>query len=439
MTFLSVLSAKSQTWPNKPVKGTLDMSSYNRPTNVFGGITFISGLQLYNPLVTNLVLEVGQGGASMVSSWNNNGEKRTLPIYAFGDNSGYTNMSFWMVSDNGGFTTTNPVVTNGLHIVDMPSSYFNGTDFTNEGFGSIKVAHDFIGSPPHDTTGGDSGSFPRDQASTNLDIIFGFPVLGIWQPLYSNNLWKVSSDFGAGSHPKEWSSTAMMLMVMRTNGIPQDIGHIYLDANTGVWTTNNWTVVSPSVGSTSISATIKPFSYPPAWSIGQSNVFDSRHMFDEYPALGNIFTWTFKFTNLSSGMWDLYIDNELMWRASDTQFATGMNAFTNYTTPLWRIRYSSYVWTLIQMGVDPTTFQLAHTAGENGYISGVSDQINLESNENNEYDTNHKRGSSYTNAINSFMANMMIYSQSNHAVVAPSNHSLLLVKEDSVYTPAPFR
>ena len=429
--------ASAQTWTTKPIKGTLDMSSYDRPTNVFGGMTFISGLQAYNPFVTNLVLEVGQGGASMVDSWNANGEKRTLPIYAYGDNSGSTNMSFWMVSDNGGFTTTNPVITNGIHIQQMPGTYFNGTDYTNEGFGGIKVFHDFIGSPPHDTPGGDGGSFARDQGSTNLDILFGAPILNMWPALYNNGLWTQPSDFEPGSHPRPWSSTALGLIALRTNGVPQAIGSLSLDANTGVWTTNNWIVTSPSVSSTSISANIMPLSYPAAWDIGDSNIFDSRLMFTECPALGSIFTWTFQFQNLSSGMWDLFIDGHLMWSATAAQFAAGMNAFTNYTTPLWNVRYSGLVWTRIQMGVDPVTLQLAHTAGETGYISGVGDQINLESNENQQYDTNGKRGSAYTNAIISFMNNMMIYSQSNRLVIAPTNHTLLLTKES--YSPAPFR
>lgn len=428
--------AMAQTVINKEVDGAINWSSYGTTAYVLGGAEFEAYFHCMLPQFTNHIVNWGRGGSSWDADFQSQEEKWCLPWWNAGLGSNY---NWVLANDNGGYSTTNQTFNAGTNIALAPAFFYNGTAITNEGYGSIKLAHYFMGRIPANTAGGDGGSVVGNTASIQLNQFYNTPQIDLWHLLYPNGLLTVNSDFYGSGHPGAPGSLGMGLLQIIALGYETNVSSLLFNYATQTATTNHCTASSISTSGLSLTSTIHFDRMPPAWDVPNGTVTnDARNAFVEYPALGNSFNWIIAVTNLPSGTWDCYIDGTLTDSGTSPQWALGRNWFTNYNGQLWSQRVAVLDWVRHTYGVNTVTLENAHNAGSTGFIPGVGDLINYQSIASGNYDTSGLRGSAYVASMATPVSNMYQYNQAAHDAAQQTNHTILFFKQGA-YSAAPFR
>jgi hypothetical protein len=423
----------AQALPNKPIRGGLEWSSYNSGYS-YGGAVLAAYIASMESQFTNYIFNLSGSGVSTEGIYETTEEERFLPAGNFTDG---TNMFFVLQTDNGGYTTTNPVVQWTAKIITGPGLFWNGTASTNEGFGSLLWGWFPMGGIPNNSGDGDSGAVARNAGSTNVAGIIGAPIVDTWHVLYTNGLLVSNSQFAPLGHPLDPDSTAMALWHIRQLGWETNVGNFTINYSDLSAVTNHWTVSSLSKSATFLNWVGRSDRMPPGFDVPDGNLRtnDARACFAEFPALGSMLTWTIAVTNLPLGTYNVVVDGVIVDTATTTQLALGRNWFTNNVGPFWAQRMAVLDWVRITQGLNPYTFAAAHGAGETGFISGKSDELNLLSQEQHQYDDLGLRGSAFLSGIAANMTDMKVYFTAIHDAAVQTNHTFSVQLIQPRYAP----
>jgi hypothetical protein len=129
------------------------------------------------------------------------------------------------------------------------------------------------------------------------------------------------------------------------------------------------------------------------------------------------------------------MDGALIFNATDSQLASGVNLFTNKNG--WIGAQEQAVQDAIcdLYGVDHVTLITTHDAGSGG-IHGVIDQVNYISHENNNYNTLNLRGTNLVAAALGDMGAMRTNSIFIHTAAIQTNHTFSIMLNQARYAPA---
>lgn len=327
-----------------------------------------------------------------------------------------------MANNNGGYTTTNPLIQWGTNLFNAPPIFWDGVSPTNGGThaNSQHVTHYFLGDIPNDSADGDSGAVNRTLATLQLASKYGTPPVDTWSMTWTNG---VQTDrvgarifgYDALGHPYAAGSLCMALKDLIALGVETNIGSVMIDGNTSIATTNHVAVTNIIKNGNTLTFAMRFDRMPPGWDVPDGTITnDARGAFVLMPELGNSFQWTIQVTNLPAGTYNITVDGVLTDIATASQLAVGRNWFTNYNGPLWAQRALVLKWKRYQNGVDPVTL-LEHSAGSNGFL-GVGDNVNFQSNAQQQYDDFGKRGDTYIAAMATFVSQKNQYDDAiNHA------------------------
>lgn len=416
------------------VNGTFDASSYDTQPYKFFGDYFADYFYNLYPQFTNHIYSVSRSGASMQNQFESQQEKYCLPLWASFAVAG----NDWMLqTENGGYTTTNPVIQWGTNLFAAPPLFWNGTAVSNEGVTMPVITHYPLGAIP-DQYDGIPGNAQLNLGGLMLAARYSVPPVDLYHRLYvpawSNDFSgaKLTGfDHGSGQdgHPYAAGHLCITLEALLALGAETNIGALTLDWNNHlVAATNKVTVISPSLSGNTLSCSVHFDRMPPAWDVPDGTITnDARNAFVIMPELGNAFNWIIQVTNLPAGTYKIYVDNVLTDIASDTQLAAGRNWFTNYNGPLWAARVAPLAAKRDQNGVNRVTL-LEHSAGD-----ADGDNVNYQSNAATQYDDNGLRGGPYKIAMATHVANLKVKDVAIHDAAQQTTHTLMFVLQTTTY------
>jgi hypothetical protein len=413
------------------VNGTFDATSYDTvPYNLCGNYFATYFYNMY-PQFTNHIYSVSRSGASWQNQFMSQQEKYCLPLWAsFRHVRGY---DWVMPTSNGGYNTTNPIIQWGTNLFNAPPLFWNGTSITNEGTiaSALSITHYTIGSIPNDSPTGDEGEAAINLGAMQLAQQYGSPQVDLWHMLWTNG-WNVDVTgprllgFYTGGHPYPAGHLAIAIQVLRGLGADTNVGSVRFDWKTAKAATNHCVVQNISTTASNLTASVRFDRMPMAWDVPDGAITnDARGCFIAMPSLGNAFNWTIQATNLPTGTYGISVDGVLTDVATDAQLAAGRNWFTNYNGPLWTQRVDVLRWKRHQEGVDPVTL-VDHSAGDRGFISGVGDNVNFQSNASQQYDVYGKRGDLYVESIMGMVSQMRQYDDKINAAAQQAFHTLTI-------------
>ena len=413
------------------INGTISgMASYAADTH--GMDQFLASyFYCMNPTRTNHIYRTDTSGDWETGVYQSLEEKRDLPYWQSFKIPGF---NWLLATDNGGFTS-NTTYSAGLDIGKSPGTFYNGTADTNEGVATVAITHWAIGRLPHDSSDGDSGAIAGNDACTNLDVHSGTPVVDAWHMVWTNGL---STDvvgprrlgFITGSHFYEAGFLMADIYIITAMGYPTNVGSLTFDWGGAAAYTNFCTASGFSVANNILTATVHFDRMPMSWDVPDGTITnDARPAFIADPSLGNRMHWTLQVTNLPAGIYNVGIDGSNVVQLTDVQLAAGWNMFTNYNGALWAQRKEVLGRKRDQAGQDRVTL-ISHSAGSSGALG--SDNVNIDSNGNQQYDVLGKRGSAYVTAMSSFITDMQKYDVAIHNAAVQTNHTFTITKAQSI-------
>ncbi len=433
------IMAEAQVIPTQPIRDLVNWSSYNTQPYVRGVRYYASHYISMYPQWTNEIHDFSFSGSGFQGDVELHYEANTLPYLATW--APYKSRIIINVNDNGGYHS-NEVVLHGLKFMQGPPSYWNGTTIANQGVSiSQTVEYWFYGGIPGDSTGGDTGGFPssREQGALYLNSVAGTFSL----PLFTlvNYTYHWSNDITAGrimgfeggpsGHPLPPGHLAMAFGHLLLQRVETNVASVTLNyTNTSGTLTNHCAVVSVTTnGTTNITGTIRYTRMPMGWDIPgtwfSETITNNAHRFFELnPGMANAFNWPFIAKNLSSGTWELLMDNRHIVTASSIAWSSGVNLFTNMNGWLGDQRRAVQNSYMDEYGVDHVTGLNKHDAGSFG-VHGVWDDINFKSHANAE-SGNH--GATVVANMASSVGAMRTNSYYTYLTAQQTNHTFSLVQ-----------
>jgi len=415
---------------------TFSASSYDLDLRA-EGVTFASYFALRYPGLTNHFRPISRAGEGDQGWYQSEEEKWGLPYWALGTSQV---RHFTSPDDNGGYTSNN-VIQYRTNIFAAPGLFYNGTATTNEGY-SFPMTFFSMGVPPHDSSDGDGGQVDRNYASTNLNGIYGTPIVNLWPELWTNG-WNTDAvgsrvlGFSTGSHPYQGGFVAMSLAKLRALGVDTNIATIAFDFSAVSAVTNHCTATGLTKSGASLSGTVRFDCLPMGWVEQPGTVTNQGSMcFQAIPSFANYMTFIIQGTNFDpAAIYSISVNGVLSDTCTGAQLNSGRNWFTNTTGPIWAQRAAVVNAYLDLYGFDHTTLIQTHPAG-NGVL-GVLDVVGLKSVESQEYDTNGKRGSTYVSAVASSVAQLNAYDAAIYSAAQPVNYTFNI--SQCIPRLAPFR
>lgn len=441
MTLSLNFAGRSQTAITNGAMFTFNGTSYDTdPYHLFGDYMathFVSGYAG----TTNDFISWSESGNSFEADWKNTQQKFCLPDWS----GARTNqiIDFSTITENGGYTTTNPVIQWFTNIAAAPPFFWNGTDRTNEGV-AMAVTHYSLGPIPDNGNNVNPGNVNISFASGQLADMFSVPPLNTWSnvytPYWSNdfNLPHPLSGFYDGGHPYPAGHLCMALTTLThlTNIVQTNVWAFsanWPDATVGY--NSNCTLSSLSLSAGTLSFNVKFARQAMAWDVagtvlstGQVTTNDARDTFTIMPFLGNAFNCIVQVSNAPPGKYIIFVNGILTDSATDVQLAAGRNWFTNYNGPIWSNRVEVLTWKRHQEGVDCVTLFVNHSPGSGQFLAGVHDQEDTQSQEALEYDDNGNRGTNYVRLVKPWIDDLKVYDNHMAAAALQPTYSVQIVQ-----------
>lgn len=371
------------------INGTFDETSYDTGNYRMSGDYFALHWVCMYPQFTNHIWSVSRSGADWVNQRQNQQPQFALPLWISWNALTASNYNWMLVSDNGGYNTTNPIIEQGLALASAPPSFWDGTqDVDYTGLVTVSIQHRFLGGIPNDSADGDEGALNRDLACIQLAQQLGLPpISGLWNPLMDNG-WREdllrSADtrllgFYAGGHPYAAGHLAMAINELRELDAETNVGSIKLDWKSSTAWTQHASVSGVSMSNNVLACTIQWERIPPPYDWPNGILTNNcLPAFEAMPDLANAYRWMLCVTNLPDGDYITRLDGEFIDKYTAEQLRAGCNWWTNFNGPLGRQRMKLLDDKRDQQGADHVTLLDAHGAGDQG-LNGWEDGIRLQS------------------------------------------------------------
>jgi hypothetical protein len=370
--------------PTNEINGTYDAASWDLGFTSYMGDYFCSAISAMYPQWTNHMYSWSRSGSGWTGDYQSQEEKWCLPLWYSFRVPGYN----WVVAGDNEGLTSNQVYAAGLNIAAGPPLFYNGTAQTNEGIATVGVQFVPLGAPPHDSGDGQGVNKVGNDASTNLAVHFGTPVIDLW-----NLCWHTSDMDGdeqgnryawhplGGSHFSAAGGLIVALWQLKQFGLDTNVGNMTFDWGGSRAFTNQCCAANISVSGNTLTATVRwnrlppPFDANGGYDLG-STTNDARYAFGIDFDLGMMFRWMLQVTNAPVGNYTVYLDGKYCDQFNDVQGATGRNWFSNCvpTNPTWQQRSNILAWKRWQKGADPVTLNVTDLgSGHTSHIPGAID------------------------------------------------------------------
>jgi hypothetical protein len=429
LAILAIQCRASFTVTNE-VDGTFDATSYDTQTNHLCGDYFATYFYCMYPQYTNHLYSWSHSGLALQGDYEQDEEKWCLPMW----NSFAVPGNNWVLAnDNGGYTS-NQVYLWLTAIATGPGLFWNGTASTNEGYGGITITHYFPGSIPHDDPStGFTAAKPLNDGSTNASVAAGTVVIDLLDWLWLGG-WNTDITgsrllgFRSGSHPLPAGHLAMAIGILVRMGVETNVGSCVIDFSAATLRSqSHMTITGLQLSGNTLTFSNTCDRMPMAWDVSsQPSISGVSDAFTAMPQLADAFRWMVQVTNLPSGNYQVKIDNSNVVILTSAQLAAGWNMFAVTNGPYWAHRSAVLDAKRDQEGADHVTLA-DHSAGSQGTL-GVGDMVNYISNANDQYDSQHKRGSSFVSAMASFVSNVKQYDVAIHNAAVQTNHTFTITK-----------
>lgn len=441
LIFLS-FSARSQMIVTNEIDATVDSSSYD--TSPYAG-QWLGYFATYfinmHPEWTNSITSVSRSGASWENQYEEQQEAFCLALWCYASSNKVTAHDFMLANDNSAYVS-NDVIHWGTNLFNAPPLFWNGTAITNEGI-SVGVTHYALGANINDVIGGDSGAVVRNSGATNLNGIYGVPLVDGWHDQFNNGFSTGLTDvtganwFYALGHLTQKASLSQMIAAVRGLGLETNVGSITFSYSSGtVASSNKFAAININAGNSRFSCTIKADRMPPSWDILPSvsnNV--ATTLWVDMPVYGSVFQWTIAVTGLPTGTYNAYLDGVLIDTATGVQWAAGRNMATNgIASNPWNVQRTKVLYDVRdKYGVGHTDGLPTHGAGENGILG--PDLINYRSQAAGQFPT--KTGAALVNYLAPYAAGLRLYDVVSHNDAQQVPHTLVIMPPPT-FIPAPF-
>jgi hypothetical protein len=401
---------------------TFSSASYDTTPYILWGAYLKTYFDAMYPQFTNHWWSWSRSGSSFQLDYQAQQQKWCAPLWS---KFAVPSFDFTLVSENGGFDS-NGIVQWETNIFNAPQLMYDGTSITNEGF-SFPVTHYCIDGIPDDYSG--SANLLISGAGLFISQLYGTTPIDLWHLVWTNGMSTDTNQlfgFYAGGHPYPAGHLAMALWTLLSLGAETNIGSITINFGGGsIAATNHMTASGVSMSGNTFSCTLLCDRMPPAWDVPDGTITnDARNCFVIYPMLAGRFHWSIHATNLPAGNDSVSLGGTICAVLTDTQLAAGWNMFTNYTGPFWQQRTKLLADARDSYGVDHATLLPAHTAGDPGLLG--PDLIDYQSESGLEYDTNGKRGATYTAAMLTWVNDLYVYDTATHNDAQPVARTLVL-------------
>jgi hypothetical protein len=352
--FLSAFSAAAQpqvltndtmvtTWSDSLARGI-----YGQRQNFFIGSYFINNY----PQFFVSYRDHSRSGGDNLDMATNRVPKFGIPDwYSLGTKT--NGLNFYYVSDNSGFPSNSPGLTNITATFNILAKAPTNT-YTRLGFATNDFPHGgslfhsiFIGEIAEQRNDGvpevrDSSYGARNVADSNA-----IPFVDSWINLVGvvTNIFATNTTaYWASGHPLNelqliWALTTLTFPTNNYAGLGVDTNTYtaILDFNAAtVSLTNHCTATSISKSGNTLTFTFHADRMAPGFYVPdgvQTN--DCRGAFALMPSLGNKFCEILRVTNLPAGNYRFTLDGSNILMTTSTQLAAGLNLFTNYSGAFW--------------------------------------------------------------------------------------------------------
>lgn len=447
LLILISLAARASFTVTNEVNYTIDETSWDTQPYHLSGDYMATYFYCMYPQYTNHIYSVSRSGASWQNQFESQQQKYCLPLWASYNVDSYDLM---MASENGGYNTTNPVIQWGTNLFNAPPLFWDGTSITNEGaIVPHTITHLAIGCFP-DSTNGVPGNLQLDIGCQMLNAIYGQPPYPLYTNLYTpywSNDWSSGANniqFYTGGHPNPAGHLDMALQTLLNLGVETNVGSMVFDWNNSAAYTNKFALSGFSRVGNVLSTTFKADRMPLAWDVAGDVTTDgtitndARGGIATIPKLGNSFLWMLQVTNLPTATYTVAIDGSNILTCSSAFLAAGWNMFTNYSGPLWAQRVAVLSWKRYQNGCNLVTLN-DYSPNVSEAIPGVGRLVEFQSNGNQQYDVNGKRGSTYVSAMATFVSNLQQYDVKIQQAAIQTNHTLTISFSQPRYAPVKLR
>lgn len=451
VVLLFTLSSTAQTDITNGVMVTVDGTSYDSPYHAFLDY-FATYVYSMNPGTTNDVVSYSRSGNSLDADWQSQQPQFCLPFWLLARTNQI--LDYFMITENGGYTSTNQVIPPITNLFAAPPVFYNGTARTNEAGMTMTVTHNVIGSIPDNGNNSNPGNQEINKAGLQAAQIYMFPSIDMWNfvytPYWSNdfNLSQPLSGFYAGGHPypaghmcmasklllsQPWVQTNIWAMSVKYDG-------------SGIDYASNCAISSQSLGHFKV----KFSRQAPAWDIagtvistGQTITNDCRNFTKIMPFLGNAFNCGFRITGCPAGTYNIYVNGTNVDTCTDVQLSSGIgrNWYTNYLGQIWYDRVEILTRKHQQEGADCVTWLDAHQPGTGQFIPGQHDMVDTISQMAQTYGDNGNRGTNYARLMLAWTTDVLKYDNRIAAQAIANTNTMydIAVIAAQSYQPAPFR
>lgn len=416
---------------------TTDASSYDTPVYVLY-MTYLNGMiTCMNNGRTNYIYSISRGGASWQNQFESQQYPYALPIWCFGYYSnGVVSYDIMMPNDNGAYLSNN-IIQWGTNLFNAPTNMWDGHSITNTGF-SFPVKHVSTGANINQTADGDNGALSRNNGSIALDTMYGAPVMDLWHDNYTNginhDLATVcpvggTNFFNAAGHPAPKTALGMGIATYRQLFSDTNVGSMVINyGGATVSSSNKMAATGLTVTENTLSMTWKPDRWAPPWDIAPSISNEvAQLIFADCPTYASVFQWTISITNLPAGTWALALNGTNIFVGTESQYTNlnlATNVFAGTQDPLWLKRFAVLASIRTMYGADATNGVPTHNGGNNP--DGQPDLNTYQSNASAQFNTQHKVGATYVNAMGTWMVALANRSYSNYLAAQTIPFSLTL-------------
>lgn len=422
----SILNSQAQFIPTNEVDGLIDQSSYGTYPYVLSERYFASYFDGMYPQWTNHIFDISQSGSAWQFDYQDNWEKWGLAHMA----NFPVPFNVWVLANDNGAFHSNDIVQWGTNMAAAPPLFYNGTAVTNEGVSCQPATYYFTGGILADSVD-QSATISRNAGCLYLNGLYGTPAFDLYDEL-STNGWLADQSgarllgFYTGGHPYPAGHLCMAIWTLLNMGVETNVASVTLDYNAVSAATNHCVVSGLAQSGNGLNGTILYDRMPMGWDVPNGTITnDAQNAFVVMPQLADAFRWMFTVTNLAAGNYALSFDGVTIGVYSASQFAAGVNLFTNYNGWLGAQRRAVQNAICDEYGVDRVTL-VAHSAGNLG-VNGVADLVNYQSNANNDYNTLGKRGSDLVTALASQVAGMNANAVFTHDAAVQTNHTFAVI------------
>lgn len=414
--------------------GSIDTASFGTQPYYFVPGYLTAALDLVYPNLTNFLANASGSGKTMEQQVTNSVPLFDPPVWSFATSNHVTPVNLVMLNDNGDYTS-NSLYPFGVHYYSVPSSLYNGTAYTNEGF-SFSVRTIFLG---HYVGSGGAASLnyiDRNACGMELNSEIGVAPIDLWHDVWTNGLSAAnyssldgSEFYYALNHVTQKNAFFHVDAMWRGLGLKTNLCAITFNVGGGsVSSSNGIAAVSVSLSGGVFSATIKQ-----DCMALRGNVFPtvsnnvSTTLWTNCPAFGNLFTEYYQFTNLNSAhLYVLAFDGHPVATNSGAAWAVGVNMATNYCTENPFVTQSTTVLYDIcaEYGMNPTNGLVTHSAGENGPLG--PDLINYGSLVASKWPAEHGPTLVDDATVQTDVTSMWGYAVASHNDAQQTSHALTL-------------